>query len=273
LVLYGYVPGTIYGAGNADPDGSPAELFIESADGDAIINHADWMFYVSTPNNGALGLENLMDTTGIMLSLNDRPMVVTPEAAEIAPSLVDFWTDRPLSLKALSGQWFVEASLAEDPFRGTHADPVIVRDGNRGRVIPALQANAQADPKGAVAAEIITWLMDQVPTVETGPYFVRGDPDSSGVVNITDGIRILSYLFTGGLPLECPDAGDTDNDGALSITDAIKVFGYLFLGQGEPAAPAPSNPTYAASDCGVDTETTLGCGVEAVTCGGTGPQP
>ncbi|MBN1442685.1 MAG: hypothetical protein JXA90_08250, partial [Planctomycetes bacterium] len=105
------------------------------------------------------------------------------------------------------------------------------------------------------------------------PLLVRGDPDSSGVINITDGIRILSYLFTGGAALECADAGDTDDDGALTITDAIKVFGYLFLGQGEPAAPAPSNATYAASDCGVDTGDTLGCGVPSETCGGKGLQP
>ena len=35
LVLYGNVPETIYAAGNTQPDGSLAELFIESTDGDA----------------------------------------------------------------------------------------------------------------------------------------------------------------------------------------------------------------------------------------------
>ncbi|MBN1443393.1 MAG: hypothetical protein JXA90_11850 [Planctomycetes bacterium] len=117
-------------------------------------------------------------------------------------------------------------------------------------------------------------FIDDVIAPRVGPSpdrFVRGDPDSSGVINITDGIRILSFLFTGGAPLECGDAGDTDNDGQLTITDAIKVFGYLFLGQGAPAAPAPSSPTYAAADCGVDTGGSLGCATRAVTCGGTGP--
>ncbi|MBN1444312.1 MAG: PKD domain-containing protein, partial [Planctomycetes bacterium] len=98
--------------------------------------------------------------------------------------------------------------------------------------------------------------------------FVRGDPDSSGVINITDGIRILSYLFTGGAALECDDAGDTDDDGLLTITDAIKVFGYLFLGQGEPAAPAPSDATYLPADCAADPTPgdPLDCGKMSDTC-------
>src|SRR5262245_9655369 len=41
LVIYGDFPPSIYPEGNAQPDGSIAELFIESTDGDAIINHAD----------------------------------------------------------------------------------------------------------------------------------------------------------------------------------------------------------------------------------------
>ena len=44
LVLYGSCPSEIYS--NQQPDGSIAERFIESTDGDAIINHADYMFYV-----------------------------------------------------------------------------------------------------------------------------------------------------------------------------------------------------------------------------------
>lgn len=55
LVLYGYFPPVLYPAGNAQPDGSIAELFIESTDGDMILNHADYMFYVSNPNNGDAG--------------------------------------------------------------------------------------------------------------------------------------------------------------------------------------------------------------------------
>ena len=65
LIIFGYFPESIYPAANASPDGSIAETFIESTDGDAIINHGDWMFYVSSVNNAGDGLANMMDIPGI----------------------------------------------------------------------------------------------------------------------------------------------------------------------------------------------------------------
>ena len=49
LILSGRVPTSIYTGGNAQPDGSIAELFLD--DGNCIINTGDWFFYVSNPNN------------------------------------------------------------------------------------------------------------------------------------------------------------------------------------------------------------------------------
>jgi hypothetical protein len=108
LVLYGYFPTTIYTAGNAQPDGSRAELFIESTDGDLIINHADWMFYVSSATNGPAGLQNMMDNPGIEmgtgLNPDQQPVAVTAEGAAIAPSLDIVQTQRPFHLNELVGE-------------------------------------------------------------------------------------------------------------------------------------------------------------------------
>jgi hypothetical protein len=164
LVLYGSFPDTIYPPNNAQVDNSLAEFFIETNDGDTIINHADWMFYVFSSGccNGPLGLESMMDVPSFDLSGDNTPMYVTAEGSEITPSLVNFWTDRAFRKELLGGEWFVEAALAESSF-GQRMDPTIVRDGNRGRLVPALQAADQNDPKGAVAAEIIQYLMTNVP--------------------------------------------------------------------------------------------------------------
>ncbi|MBI4604955.1 MAG: hypothetical protein HY721_23585, partial [Planctomycetes bacterium] len=55
------------------------------------------------------------------------------------------------------------------------------------------------------------------------PKFVRGDVDSSGVINLTDGLRVLLFLFQAGARPECMDAGDSDDSGGVqqTITDAI----------------------------------------------------
>ena len=67
LILYGVIPTTIYPSGNAMPDGSVAEDWIETSDGNTILNHADYFGYRSTGriSNGAGGLQNLMDIPNI----------------------------------------------------------------------------------------------------------------------------------------------------------------------------------------------------------------
>ena len=42
VIFYGVLPASIYGTGNTQPDGSIAENWIETTDGDTILNHADY---------------------------------------------------------------------------------------------------------------------------------------------------------------------------------------------------------------------------------------
>ncbi len=233
LVLYGAFPQSIYPAANAQPDGSIAELFIESTDGDLILNHADWMFYVSTgDNNGGGGLNNMMDSpVGIDLGGADNtPVYVTGTGAAIAPSLADFQSDRsvPLQLQEIDWNWFVEAALAKNA-GGTRADPVIVRDGNLGRLAVCVQTMLEDNPKGAVAAEMITWLMSKYIPSEGVNVFV-GDANNDQGVNIADAVSILSYLFAGGDEPLCAKALDVNDDDGINIADAVAVLSFLFSG-------------------------------------------
>ncbi len=76
------------------------------------------------------------------------------------------------------------------------------------------------------------------------PRFRRGDVDDTGDLRLTDAVRILGFLFTGGEPPGCVDAADADDSGDVRLTDAIVILQFLFLGGPEPGAPFP--------DCGVD---------------------
>ena len=75
--------------------------------------------------------------------------------------------------------------------------------------------------------------------------FRRGDSDRNGIVELTDGIRVLNFLFTGGPAPLCQDAADTDDNGKIELTDAVACFGFLFLGAEPPPSPGPI-------DCGRD---------------------
>jgi hypothetical protein len=66
--------------------------------------------------------------------------------------------------------------------------------------------------------------------------FKRGDATGDLLVDVSDVVRILLYLFA-GQPLPCADAADVDDDEILGITDAIRLLNYIFL-----KGPAPSPP-------------------------------
>ena len=166
-VLYGDFPPSIYPQGNTQTDGSIAETFIETTDGDTFINHADYMFWGLGGRNEEGGLKNMMDIDNIVMWDDDTAMTVTAEGKAISPSLPDFASDRPFHTDELAGDWEIEVSFAQND-DGTRADPIIVRDGNLGRLIPVIQTANGDEPKGAVAAEIITWLMSTTPVEPAG---------------------------------------------------------------------------------------------------------
>ncbi len=174
-IFYGPIPTTIYAAGNVQPNGSVVEEWIETSDGNTLLNQADWFGYwadgdinfVHDDNglnekllgvqNGPDFLENIMDIPGISMAGNNLLMKVTNTGAALTPSLVNFRSDRPFRLNQLQGAWFAEAVFASNTgdASATRADPVIVRDGNRGRIAIAHQTHFENNPKGKVAAEII----------------------------------------------------------------------------------------------------------------------
>jgi hypothetical protein len=84
-----------------------------------------------------------------------------------------------------------------------------------------------------IGADLDVLTAVRVDDVEVTPLvdgFIRGNSNLDDVVNITDAIVVLNYLFLGTGSLGCLDAADANNDGTLNITDPIFLLGYLFLG-------------------------------------------
>jgi hypothetical protein len=99
---------------------------------------------------------------------------------------------------------------------------------------------------------------------DDGPVFRRGDHDGSGIVDLTDPLNLLGFLFLGTTPPICADASDGDNSAALDISDALNLLGFLFLGNFplNETLPGPSN-------CGPDPDVLIDPDGE----GGFPPQP
>jgi len=78
--------------------------------------------------------------------------------------------------------------------------------------------------------------------------FIRGDSNMDGLVDLTDPIFTLSFLFLGGAAPSCRDALDSNDDGEVNITDPIHNLAYQFLGGAAPPAPFPEAGTDPTAD-------------------------
>ena len=69
--------------------------------------------------------------------------------------------------------------------------------------------------------------------------FLRGDFDGGGVLDISDAVATIGYLFLGGRAPGCLDAADANDDGQLDLADPIFCLDFLFRGGGPPPEPFP----------------------------------
>ncbi len=163
LIMCGNFPATIYPAGNAQPDGSLAELFLD--DGNTIINTGDYIFYVgSAGNNDAGGLQNMTDVPGAGMwgddSLNTR-FTPTADGQLYTPSLTTLPSNRPWFPGQFAGtDWEVELILAQSS-DGSQIHPAIMHNTvTGGRLGVFFQINDDSPPRGQVISEWINnyWL-------------------------------------------------------------------------------------------------------------------
>lgn len=82
--------------------------------------------------------------------------------------------------------------------------------------------------------------------------FVRGEANGDGVVDLSDAVTVLLYLFA-DLSVSCVDALDANDSGALDLADTVYLLTYLFADGPAPPAPFPGSgedPTADDLDCG-----------------------
>jgi murein tripeptide amidase MpaA len=64
--------------------------------------------------------------------------------------------------------------------------------------------------------------------------FLRGDANGDRVINSSDVVYLINYLFIGGPAPEPWQAGDANCDGIINVSDVVYLINYLFIG-----GPAP----------------------------------
>ncbi len=91
-----------------------------------------------------------------------------------------------------------------------------------------------------------TYVLSVFEKTDVPVYFRRGEVDANGVLDLTDAISVLGWLFLGEEEPDCLDAADVNDDGVVDLSDPVNGLNYLFLAGEPPPAPGPSR-------CGKDT--------------------
>ena len=80
--------------------------------------------------------------------------------------------------------------------------------------------------------------------------FIRGDCNDDGIVNIADGVWIISQVALAGPAGPCAEACNANDDTEITdLSDAIFIFSYQFSGGAAPAAPFPGCDLVMGADC------------------------
>jgi hypothetical protein len=178
LIMFGIFPSTIYPAGNAQPDGSIAEAFLD--DGNVIINTGDYIFYVgSAGNNDAGGLANMTNVSGAAMWGDDSGATTfapTDDGRLYTPSLPTLPSNRPFFPAQFDGtDWEVELVLAQNS-DGSQVMPAILHNTvTDGRVGAFFQWSDDSQPRGQVISEWVNnWFLQLI--ASGNPYARRPDP-------------------------------------------------------------------------------------------------
>ena len=84
-------------------------------------------------------------------------------------------------------------------------------------------------------------------------HFRRGDSNADRLVDVSDAVFVLGFLFLGSEAPVCARSADADDSGEIELTDAVYLLNFLFLGGDSPPVPGPL-------ECGPDpTEDPLDC--------------
>jgi hypothetical protein len=69
--------------------------------------------------------------------------------------------------------------------------------------------------------------------------YTCGDADGNEIVNISDAVYLISYIFGGGPEPYPLLSGDADCNELVNISDAVYLISYIFGGGPEPCAACP----------------------------------
>jgi hypothetical protein len=186
----------------------------------------------------------------VTFTVNASP--ANPDLAVTADSLVYVFrytlvgaTDKYLTVYAVGGgcvDWqatTTEPWLTAIPDTGTTVQQMIVRGDAVGLAIGRYEAEVIFTSSARYEAEVIFTSSAAQNTPITVPVvlwvYTMGDANGDAIVNITDVVYIIDYIFAGGpAPIPLPFVGDVDCNHRTDISDVVYLIAWIFAGGPPP---------------------------------------
>jgi hypothetical protein len=176
----------------------------------------------------------------VVVTFDVAPSPANPDLGLTADSLVYVFrytlvgaTDKYLTVYAVGGgcvDWQASTTapwLTAIPDTGTTTQQMIVRGDAVGLDIGRYEAEviftsstAQNTP---ITVPVVLWV------------YTMGDANGDAIVNITDVVYIIDYIFAGGpAPIPLPFVGDVDCNHRTDISDVVYMIAWIFAGGPPP---------------------------------------
>jgi hypothetical protein len=127
----------------------------------------------------------------------------------------------PYSWELISGQLPYGVTLHNEDSSYLAGYPSYAAEFNFG-----LRVTDSSDPQNTNDTWITIVVLDQ--------GYICGDANDDGLVNVSDAVRIINYVFLGGPPPIPWNAGEVNCDGNVNISDAVWIVNYIFVGGADP---------------------------------------
>jgi len=195
--LNGCMPSVLYTLGNAQPDGSRAEKWLDG--GNMFINVGDWFGYCSyeggarnATENQAAGAANILDlSSGIIVSADNTALSATQDGQEYLPSMgTSVISYRPIALSAVVDPWEVATVFAQTA-DGSQADPLVIHNTDTDGYVAFINQSAGSGPpgwlndRGLTCAEFINNWVNSVIGLGDQPKARRPNPKNGALVAAT----------------------------------------------------------------------------------------
>jgi len=177
-------------------------------------------------------LDPNLDFGSLQLGPSSKDNVLSVSFDPTTREIVWFFNgyDLPPNITPPEGEGFVTFSVM--PMPGLPENTVI---SNRAHIRFDFEDWLAAPEAGPLQLSISSRDLDQNGIIDACE-FICGDASGDDIVDISDVVYLIAYIFSGGLAPSPLLAGDANCDGMVDISDVVYLIAYIFSGGLAPCA-------------------------------------